>query len=176
MAIALDIIGSLAIRGAIVLIILRLNVSMQQALTLKTTTANVRENLAAMVSVIETDFRQAGYGVTGTVFQKADSNDVIFVADFSNNGSIDTIRIYLDSSNVYRRVNSWKTLLIGSGVTQMKFEYVDITGVTTATDSTITSIKLSVGMEENYVLQELGDGRTYRPSARSTHQFFPQNL
>lgn len=58
MNILLDIAGSLAIRGAIVLVILRLNVSLQQTLILKTATANVRENLATLVSIIETDMRQ----------------------------------------------------------------------------------------------------------------------
>lgn len=177
MHILLDIAGSLAIRGAIVLVILRLNVSLQQTLTLKTATANVREKLATLVSIIETDMRQAGYNVTGTAFVKADTSEVIFLADFKNNGTVDTVRYYLSNGNVYRKESSLtKTTSIGIGVTQFRFDYYDITGVPAATLDNIRSVKLTVAMEENYELQQISDGQKYRPSAKSEHQFFPPNL
>lgn len=134
MNIMLDIIGSLVIRGAIVLVILRLNVSLHQTLCLKTATSNVRAKLGTMVSVIETDFRQAGYNVSGFAFVQFDSSDVRFLGDTKNNGTIDTVRFYLTGTSVYRKVsNSPTTICLGVGVTQMKFEYFDITGVKATT-------------------------------------------
>ncbi len=177
MNILLDIAGSLAIRGAIVLVILRLNVSLQQTLMLKTATANVRENLATLVSIIETDMRQAGYNVSGTAFIKADTSEVIFLADFKNNGTIDTVRYYLSDGKVYRKESTMtRTTCIGIGLTQFRFEYYDYTGAPAATLDNIRSVKLIVAMEENYTITQLSDGQSYRPSARSEHQFFPPNL
>lgn len=177
MHILLDIAGSLAIRGAIVLVILRLNVSLQQTLTLKTATANVRAKIATLVSIIETDIRQAGYNVIGTAFVKADSSEVIFLADFKNNGIVDTVRYYLSNGSVYREESSMaRTTCIGIGLTQFRFDYYDITGLPAPTLEDIRSVKLIVAMEENYELKQISDGQSYRPSAKSEHHFFPPNL
>lgn len=177
MHILLDIAGSLAIRGAIVLVILRLNVSLQQTLTLKTATANVREKIATLVSIIETDMRQAGYNVTGAAFVKADTSEVIFLADFKNNGTVDTVHYYLSNGNVYRKESTMtRTTSIGIGLTQFRFDYYDITGVPAATLNDIRSVKLIVAMEENYELKQISDGQSYRPAAKSEHHFFPPNL
>jgi Tfp pilus assembly protein PilW len=176
MAIALDIIGSLAIRGAIILTILQLNISLQQTLTLKTATANVRENLATMVSIIETDIRQAGYDVSSSQFLTSDTSDVKFRADLLNDGTTDTVRIYRSGSEVYRQVNSGTALRIGIGVTQLKFTYYTSTGTTTTTPSAVKSLKWNVSMEENFTITGTGDGQTYRPSAQSEFQVYPENL
>ena len=176
MAIVLDIIGSLAIRGAIVLVMLRLNVSLQQTLYLKTANANVRSNLATLVAIIETDFRQLGYGASTTPFLVSDSSNVKFIADFSNNGTIDSVYYYLTGTEVYRRYNSTNAVRIGRGVTQFKFEYYSFSGVQTAVLDDVVSVKLSVAMEEDYLITNSSDGQDYRPSATSVHQFFPQNL
>ncbi|MGH2569432.1 MAG: hypothetical protein ACRDGA_13925 [Bacteroidota bacterium] len=177
MNIILDIVGSLAIRGAIVLVVLQLNVSLHQTLYLKTATANVRGNLATMVSIIEADVRQAGYGVTGTTFLTIDSDDVEFLADLNNDGTVDTLRYYLNGTSVYRTVTGSATpVCIGVGLTQFKFEYIDVTGIATASPETVRSVKFLAAMETNYEIKQTSDGESYRPSATVEHQFFPQNL
>ena len=176
MAIALDIIGSLAIRGAIVLIMLQLNVSLRQTLTLKTATANIRENLSTMSSIIEDDVRQAGYNVAGTTFLQNDTSAVKFQADLLNDGTIDTVYFYLSGTEVYRQVNSQTPLRIGIGVTQLYFTYLNSSGVATTTSSAIKSMKWEIALEENFTVTGLGDGETYRPSASSEYQVYPENL
>ncbi len=176
MAIVLDIVGSLAIRGAIIAVILQVNVSLQQTLTLKTATANVRENLATMVSIIETDVRQAGYAVSSPIFLTSAVNDVKFRTDLANDGTVDTVRLYLSGTEVYRKKNSETALRIGIGVTQLSFTYYTSTGATTTDPNSVKSLKWSVSMEESYTISGTGDGETHRPSAQSEFQVYPENL
>jgi hypothetical protein len=157
-------------------VILRLNVSLHQTLYLKTATANVREKLGTMVSIVETDLRVAGYGVAGTAFLTADSNSVQFLGDLGDDGVMDTLRYYLSANSVYRALNSTQPTCVGVGVTRFKFDYFDLSAAPAATLDAIRSIKLTVAMEENYDIKQTSDGKSYRPSVHSEYQFYPQNL
>ena len=175
MHVMLDIVGSLIIRGMIVVTILRLNVSLNQTLYFKTSMANVRANLGAMVSVFETDIRQAGYG-TSTPFTRADSNDIEFRGDFSNSGNVQTVRYYLEGTNIYRQYNNSPRVSVARGVKAFKLEYYDQVGILTATLSSIRSIKLTIEIEEDFEIIEAAGSQKLRPYAKSEHQFFPENL
>ena len=176
MPIVLDIAASLAIRAAIILVILQLNVSLNQTLTYKTATANIRENLATTVTIMETDLRQAGYGISTSIFLTSNASDVKFRADLQNDGTIDTVRFYLSGSEIYRAKNSETPVRIALGVTQLAFTYYTSTGATTTTASAVKSVKGAISMEENFTITGMGDGETRRPSASSEFQVYPENL
>jgi hypothetical protein len=176
MNIVLDIIGSLAIRGAIVLVILRLNLSLHQTLYLKSANANVRKIADEMVSIIETDFRQAGYNVSTAAFVQYDTSNVQFLADRKNTGTVDTIQYYLSGKSVYRKVTGSTARLLADNVAQFRFDYFGATGLAAISSTDIKSIKLKVTLQESYQLTLSSDGKQYYPSAKSEYQFFPPNL
>ncbi len=170
MSAILDIVGSLAIRGAIVLVILKLNLSLHETLYTKSATASVKQNLATMVSVIDTDIRQVGYNVLITPFLKATAQDIEFLTDLGNDGTVDDVHYYLQNGIVYRVVNGGNPLEIGRGITTFNFQYFSPTNLLTTDLSVIRSIKLSVTMEADFLI----DG--VRPTALYEFQFWPQNL
>jgi hypothetical protein len=176
MGIVLDILGSLAIRGAIVLVILRLNLSLYETLYLKTASANVRKIMDEMSTIIETDFHHAGYNVSGPAFVQYDSSSVMFLGDQANTGTIDTIRLYLSGTSVYRRVNSLNAVCLSDNVAEFRLDYFNPMGETAASESEIRSIRLKMAMQESYTITLSSDGQTHHPWARTEYQYYPPNL
>ena len=97
MSVMLDIIGSMVIRGAIVLMTLYLSVGLQSAYTYKSTLYIVKQKTVIPAEVLTDDIRLAGYGPTGTkkTFDIASSQEIEFPADIYNTGFADQIHYYL---------------------------------------------------------------------------------
>ena len=97
MSTMLDIIGSMVIRGAIVLMTLYLSVGLQSAYTYKSTLYIVKQKTVVPAQVLTDDIRLAGYGPTGTTktFDTAMAQAMAFTADINNDGVADFVRYYL---------------------------------------------------------------------------------
>ncbi|MFQ5800070.1 MAG: hypothetical protein ACE5H0_15445, partial [Bacteroidota bacterium] len=77
----LDILGSMLIRGAIVLIILTTNVSLHTLLYQKTGHTAVRENLDETGERLQADIKRAGLNTTDVPFIIVDSTQIKFLGD-----------------------------------------------------------------------------------------------
>ncbi len=167
MSTMLDIIGSMVIRGAIVLMTLYLSVGLQSAYTYKSVLYNVKQKTLIPAEILTDDLRMAGYGpTTSKVFDTAQSGAIQFHADINNDSISETIYYYLgptyiDSTHadstrhsLYRRVSSiygGAPFELSSDVDSLLFTYYDIFGNTLSGTnvSGIKSIKVYLVMKSN---------------------------
>lgn len=173
MSTMLDIIGSMVIRGAIVLMTLYLSVGLQSAYTYKSVLYTVKQKTVVPAEVLTDDIRLAGYGPTGTkkTFDIAASQEIEFAADIYNNGFADQIHYYLGSAysgsahrSLYRVINGGAPSELARDVDSLCFTYYDVYGNTLSGTnvSGIKSVKVSLVMESN---AQVGDEITTAPAA-----------
>ncbi|MBI4418820.1 MAG: hypothetical protein HY563_08580 [Ignavibacteriales bacterium] len=160
MGVILDLVASMAVRGAIVYIVLTMNISLNQLLYEKAQYAIVKQNTATVADILRNDFRALGYGVSGvTPFLIADTSRVKFIGDLDDNAIIDTVEYYLgpvsemistpnpDDRILYRKRNSGTPFDCGHGVTRLSLEYFDTNGSTTSTLSEIRALSIKIVMQ-----------------------------
>lgn len=186
MAFILDLVGSMAIRGAIVLIVLKLVLILNTTLYDRTALANTNVMLGATSDVMYRDIRLAGYNVTATAFTAAEPTDMQFNGDVDNNGSVDAIRIYgvQDGTTqlwkVYRVVNGGAPLMIGSGLMSFSFVYKTRNSVviTTPSDSlaSIAAIQATLVGKVNVLSSNLYLDSSKDTTATREFRVFPMNL
>ncbi|MBI2619712.1 MAG: hypothetical protein HYW57_06490 [Ignavibacteriales bacterium] len=175
MGVILDLIASMAVRGAIVYIVITMNIQLHELLYEKAQHAIVKQNTATVADIFRNDLRYLGYNVTGDVFKLADTNRVRFLGDLSPgdaNTTPDTIYYYVgptsemsetpnpDDRIMYRRVNSGTPVDIGHGVVTFSFKYYDGTGAVTTDLASIKSLWVKIVMQ--------GD--------RPINQFYPTSI
>jgi hypothetical protein len=165
MAPLFDIIGSMVVRGAILLMVLNLSVQMNNAVYQKAAFTATRQSTAVPTQLLYDDLTLAGYGQGASkIFSKAKSDEVEFYADQNNDGVNETIHYYLAGESapgmkmLYRSVtsiNNGNPQMIARNVARLTFEYLDIDGNSATRTSTtnvagIKSIrfKLSVQTDE----------------------------
>ncbi len=183
MGVMFDIIGSILVRTAIVLIILRMNVSLNTMATEAIAHSTIQQELAILRSVMSTDFDYAGYNVpVGTAFVDAKEDKITFKGDLNNDGTAETIAYYYGSKTelsntpnpedrkLYRQIGSGTPLNVANGITKCVFTYYNNSGVATTTKSEIKSFSISVTMQDGAPI----DNRY--PSTYWEQSFFPPNL
>lgn len=183
MGVVLDLIASMAVRGAIIYIVLTMNISLHELLYEKAQYAIVKQNTATVADILRNDLRYVGYNLsTGNAFLIADSNKVKFVGDSDNNGTADTIYFYLGSVSemsetdnpsdriLYRQKNSETPFGCGHGVTQLSLKYYDVNGNVTATLADIRSLWIKLVMQGDYEVNR------YYPTSIWETYYMPSNL
>lgn len=140
----LDIIGSFAIAGFLLLMGLRLNASASEASTVYLGSAILQSNITALVDIVETDFRKIGYcrdwrkiPNPNLAIRSADSNRLRFWTDVGNDGTLDSITYSLGPTSelsitpnpsdryLYRQVNLEEPIRMNLGLTQFSLRYFD---------------------------------------------------
>ena len=192
MGVMFDIIGSILVRTAIVLIVLRMNVSLNTMVSETVAHSTIQQELSILRDVMGADFEYAGLGVApGTAFRDAMPNKIKFDGDLDNNGTPETIYYYYGSTSqltntpnpndkkLYRQIGSGTPLNIANGVTQCIFTYYDVNGIQTFTKSAIKSFSINIIMQDGWLtVKSWKDGFeaiTY-PSSYWEQSFFPLNL
>ncbi|MEX1275515.1 MAG: hypothetical protein WEE20_06255 [Bacteroidota bacterium] len=131
MAIVLDIIGSMVIRGALVFVMLNMTVTLNSALYDRTAVANAKVNLGVTVEVMYSDILAATSFTT-----PLDSKTMTFTRVDTLYASSQTASIYgvLDSTSglwkLYRNVDG-NLMVIGNNLQDISFVY--LTGSRTVT-------------------------------------------
>ncbi|MEX1137848.1 MAG: hypothetical protein WEF53_00715 [Bacteroidota bacterium] len=179
----LDLVASMVVRGAIVYIVLTMNISLNELLYEKAQYAIVKQNTATMVDVLRNDFRYIGYGVSvGNPFLLADSNQVRFQGDIDNNGIVDTLYFSIGPVSemagtpnpsdriIYRRRNSGTPFEFGHGVTQFHLTYYNATGNVTTSLSEIKTFKVRIMVQGDREIN-----RYYPTSVWESH-ILPSNI
>lgn len=192
MGVMIDIIGSTIIRGAIILVILNLNVSLNNALSEKTARAAVKQKTVVPAQIITDDIRLAGFGpTTSKVFAIAKSDEAQFSADLDGDSAAETVHYYLGPPPagsthraLYRAVssiNGGTPFELARDVDSLIFIYYKVDGTSAGTGLNIDNIKsiyVKLVIESNAMVSEgIGAGNTPQyVKAYWERHLFPQNL
>jgi hypothetical protein len=189
MGVMIDIIGSTIIRGAIVLVILNINVSLNNSLTQKTVRAALKQKTVVPAQILTDDIRLAGYNQTAPkVFAIAKSDEIQFLADLESDSTTDVVRYYLGAAPVgsthrvlYRQLNGGASFELARDVISLTFTYFNSVGATIAPGTNklgIKSISIKLKIESNIQVTEgIGTDNTARyETAYWERTLFPQNL
>jgi hypothetical protein len=195
MGVMIDIIGSTIIRGAIVLVILNINVSLNNSLTQKTVRAALKQKTVVPAQILTDDIRLAGYnqpfspvGTTLKPFAIAKADEIQFLADLNSDSTTDVVRYYLGAAPVgsthrvlYRQLNGGTSFELARDVISLTFTYYNSVGFTIApgiNKSGIKSISIKLKIESNIQVTEgIGTDNTARyETAYWERTLFPQNL
>jgi len=140
----LDVLFSMILGFTIIFIIINANIVVGEGTFSYRTETMVQESLISVATLVESEFRNMGYGVkkedtdnTGVILL-AERNRIVFKSDFNNNGNVDIIEYYVgdpedvpvmnDSIRVlHRQVNDEPPRGIGY-VTKFDLTYFDFTG------------------------------------------------
>ena len=192
MGVMIDIIGSTIIRGAIVLIILNLNVSLNNSLTQKTVRAALKQKTVVPAQVLTDDIRLAGYNQVVIAGQKlfavAKADEIQFLADLNSDSTADVVHYYLGTAPVgsthrvlYRQLNGGTPFELARDVISLSFAYYNSLGTQIApgvNKGGIKSISVKLKIESNIQVSEgMGTGNAAQyEGAYWERTIFPQNL
>jgi len=164
MSIMLDLIGSMIVRGAIMLTFLYLTINLQNALYEKTIYAAVKQKTVIPAEILTDDLRLAGYGpATSKSFPVAYQQSIEFYADINNDSVADLVHYYLgpvyagttNHYSLYREVssiNGGAPYELARDVDSIAFTYYGSTGAVISPAlnvSGIKSIKVYLSFESN---------------------------
>jgi hypothetical protein len=180
----LDIIRSYIIKGAIILIILRVMLGLQSILMEQTERAVLAEELSTTSFTFASDMRLAGYdssatGIDTLAFTIAETSRVEIKGNINNTGPYELVKYDLSpmpsSTKFYlqRTVNGGTPLQVGRNLTKFYLTYYNNVGnklLSPVTFRQIRSIDVLMTMESNTMF----DNR-YPVSSRQA-RIFPKNL
>jgi len=192
MGVMFDIIGSILVRTAIVLIVLRMNVSLNSMVSQTVAHSTIQQELSILREVMGADFEYAGLNVTpGTAFLDALSTKIRFKGDLDSDGTPETIYYYYGSASelsntvnpsdkkLYRQINSETPLNIANGITKCVFTYYNASGVQTTDKTQIKMFSVSAIMQDGSLqVESWKDGNQIisYPASYWEQSFFPSNL
>lgn len=138
----LDIVGSLFIGGFLLLAAVRMNGQATKNTFESQENLTVQQNMTSIIENIQWDFRKIGYCQDPKQIKDpkyfilyGDSDSIVFRADLSNIGKIDTVRWYLGSHipgpnprirQLCRQVNSAPPVEANLGVVEFTMKYYDV--------------------------------------------------
>jgi len=164
MNILLDIFGSIFIAGLLLLMILKLNLFASNANYYSDNELKLQQNAKTLAEIINYDLRKVGYQHNGTAITVAEPTRVKFYADMeapgtAGHGTVDVVEYYLSDSTkasstsnlrdkiLYRIVNNDTIGGPSLGLVDLKFSYLDSTGVVTNVLDKIKYIKAEFWVE-----------------------------
>ena len=178
----IDIIGSLALRGVILALVMNLILTLRDAEYERTSVASTTQNLATAARVLERDLKYVGYysdTTSLTSFLLASNDRVLFLGDIDDNGKIDTVDIRLaddpsgksGSKVIARSVDGGLPLYLAHGSVSMNIQYYNSLGATTTTLDDILSLSLLLTQKNEYSMTD-----TSASTIKKEIWIFPANL
>ncbi len=179
MGVMLDIVLSMALRGAIVIAVLNMTVALQSKLSEKTVQSNIFGEVTIVARIMTDDFRSVGYNVSGTAFTVATSDTIGFYVSPTVNvkyfaGSVSELSGPFGTPNpkdrrLYKYVNGVVSPVV-NGVDSLSFTYFDVNGQPPASLDKIKSFSV-------YLVMGSGDMvNSIYPTSEWTYRFFPPNI
>jgi hypothetical protein len=177
---------------------LKLNAQANETTLVYNGSVTLQQNMVALVTLLEHDFRQIGYCKTfskipdpSQSIRKADTSDITFWTDVNNNGNLDSVRWYIGPTSelsstpnprdrkIYRVVNNGTPVGWILGVTQFKLEYYEFDGDTikvlpVANPGSIFSMRISLACESPVPFVESYRTQTHRDSLTDFQVFWRQ--
>ncbi|MCB0729930.1 MAG: hypothetical protein KDC88_02755 [Ignavibacteriae bacterium] len=170
----LDILQSVIIGGMIFLMLLFFNFNMHSVSEDVISNTQVQSDIVAISSILENDFIKIGYHETGDEkIQVAKLNEIKFLSDIDNNGTVDSIKYYLSDTlevkettnpsdkNLYRKLNNSHHQVVGR-VIDFSITYYDSTGnllsysqlLNSSARKKISEIGMNLNIESAIMLEE----------------------
>lgn len=156
----LDIAGSALIGGAIMFIILHLNIFSSQQKFNSDKELEIQRYSKTLAEILDHDLRKVGYGHTGTnPFITTQEKVISFYSDIDSNGVVDVVSYSLsDSTMAYvtqnprdkilnRTINSDTSGGPSLGLVDLKFTYLNNSGLVTAIQDSIRYIKTEIWVQ-----------------------------
>lgn len=154
----LDIVGSFAIAGAIMLTIIGFTLIMNDSSN-QQILASINQNAAAeSMEILKYDFSKIGFKASSNKILHAEDDEIKYLSDIDNNGTIDTIEYYTGSTS---QMSS--TINPNDFVLHRKINNTDHT-MAIATDFDLTFYD-SLGFEISH--SHLSSSQTYRDRIKS---------
>ena len=173
----LDILGSIAIGGILLIILWRLDDAATQNVINNGQEVVLQQNITTVAIILEHDFRKIGYCANWNKIPdpsksivQADSNSIKFLTDDDDDGNIDTLQYILGPTSelaatpnprdryLYRILNGVKPQEANLGVTQFKLIYYDAFGnllnPPVTNPGTIVTIEISLSVEDSYAYNQ----------------------
>jgi hypothetical protein len=156
----LDIAGSLLIAGAIMFIILHLNVFSSQQKFASDKELEIQRNSKTLAEILNHDLRKVGYKYSGsnpfiTTQEKVlsfrgdiDSNNVMDIVTYSLGDSTQEVATFNPRDKVlYRTVNGDTAKGPSLGLIDLKFSYLNNNGIKTAIQDSIRYIRTEIWVQ-----------------------------
>ena len=177
MTMILDLVASTAVRGTMIILMLKMTVTLNSALYDKTAMANARTNLGVTTEVMYEDIRAA------TSFSAIDSVTMAFtkkVSAAASSQSVTFYRVYDASTGLwklYRNVDG-SLMMIGNNLESISFVCLTSTRTVTTLPAQVKSVNLTLvarvyGLTEE-VDEQLGIGTQQTTTGQL--KVFPLNL
>jgi hypothetical protein len=129
----IDVIGSYVIGGMILLMLINVNSSVNNAALENLYSGVMQRNVTSTSELIENDIYKIGYRISGNRFSIADSNQINFSADIDNNGTPDIVYYYCGNKSELNGTSNPNDFVLKRV----------INGVNPGTQSTVSDFKLS---------------------------------
>jgi hypothetical protein len=141
----LDLIGSFVVGGLLLLSLMTMNVGIQETTQWAAMEEVAMGGAQALGSTIEADVRKIGLNVPELVtpILRAQTSNLRFLADVDEDGSPDTVRIWVGDTSeasgtpnpndliLHRSINGIEEPTVPLGLTQLTFRYYDFRGIVT---------------------------------------------
>lgn len=167
----LDIMGSIIIGGILMVTLFRMSDRATESTYNKTGDLTIQQNIAAVVSVLEYDFRKIGYCADWKKIPDpaksiiyANRDKIKYLTDVDRNGTVDTMSYYIGPPSeliytanprdrfLYRVINNEKPVKVNLGVTQFNLVYYDyfksVISTPVANPGEINTIQINLAVED----------------------------
>lgn len=135
----LDIVGSVITGGIVILAVMNLNIKMVDNGREKVTASISQTDINSSAQVLDHFFYKIGYRVPGDKIAVADSNRIKFYSDIDNDGTVDTLDIFTNTTSwatSTKNPNDRPLFLVLNGglkvllsvITQFNLSYYDSSG------------------------------------------------
>ncbi|HWP82423.1 MAG TPA: hypothetical protein VNN76_07190 [Bacteroidota bacterium] len=173
MGVIIDLIGSMIVRGTIVVIVVTMMLQLHNTLYERNAQSIAQQKMMTVSDIITMDFKLLGYNVpVGTnPILRIESQRIDFLGDLGNNGTIDTIRYYMPvgDSVLYRQENNNLGEILHF-VNLLEFQYFNEFGAYTAQVDSVKMIQVRIGTKEPPLFSD------FRPSGYWETVFIPPNI
>lgn len=193
----LDVVCSVAIGGIVLVMVLGFNGNISENAAETTIRMNAQSSMTALENMIEFEFRKIGYRVDAlpndSGFTAAGRTSVTMRGDFNNDGTVDVLRYYIDTTTatglpntntrfVYRVLNG-SSRKLNVGATKLSLSYFDkygtpLTADPVASPSRIYSVRVALTVESTVPFKGSLEKRymKFNPGVYWERTFHPANL
>jgi len=184
----IDIILSLAVRGAIAVAVLNVTIALQSKLSEKTAQANEFGLVTTVSRILREDLDKTGYNMGAPPYLTIATKDTIEVCYKADPppaypaGSPTRTKFYAGSASemasttnprdriLYKAVNGGPPSVVAKGLDSLRFRYYDATGTQTAVLGNIRSFSV-------YLVMAMGEKvNGIYPAAEWSQRFFPYGM
>lgn len=186
MTVYIDIIGSLIIRATMVVIVLSLNVTLNNAMYERSSRVVLKERATYIADQMRADIANLGNGVESWYRPRLDGDTTYlwFVGDMDNNGSYEDVVYYLDSDAtqpgsyiMYRVVGSGSPQEMGRSITSFGVTFYQLSGSVTSNSYYAKSFAVQFTMKSDKpVSYNVEPSKRVYPAYSWKMRFFPSQI